>query len=84
MKKWNEEPGDWEDDDPVELVKNGDLIRLEHVPTGRNLHSHREQAPVTKRHHQVTGYGEVSIYLWKTGLMFSGFFLAVIFKESFI
>lgn len=58
VKKWNEEPGDWEDDDPVELVKNGDLIRLEHVPTGRNLHSHREQAPVTKRHHQVTGYGE--------------------------
>ncbi|XP_068203321.1 protein O-mannosyl-transferase 2 isoform X1 [Palaemon carinicauda] len=58
VKKWNEEPGDWEDDDPVELVKNGDLIRLEHVPTGRNLHSHRENAPVTKRHHQVTGYGE--------------------------
>ncbi|XP_042883958.1 protein O-mannosyl-transferase 2-like isoform X2 [Penaeus japonicus] len=61
VKKWNEEPGDWEDDDPVELVKNGDLIRLEHVPTGRNLHSHREPAPVTKRHHQVTGYGENGI-----------------------
>lgn len=59
VKKWNEEPGDWEDEDePIELVKNGDLIRLEHVPTGRNLHSHREAAPVTKRHHQVTGYGE--------------------------
>ena len=60
VKKWNEEPGDWEDEDePIELVKNGDLIRLEHVPTGRNLHSHREAAPVTKRHFQVTGYGEV-------------------------
>ncbi|CAL4078365.1 unnamed protein product [Meganyctiphanes norvegica] len=61
VKKWNEEPGDWEDDDPIELVKNGDLVRLEHVPTGRNVHSHREQAPVTKRHHQVTGYGENGI-----------------------
>ncbi|XP_063853817.1 protein O-mannosyl-transferase 2-like isoform X3 [Scylla paramamosain] len=59
VKKWNEEPADWEDEDePIELVKNGDLVRLEHVPTGRNLHSHREAAPVTKRHHQVTGYGE--------------------------
>ncbi|KAB7493705.1 Protein O-mannosyl-transferase 2 [Armadillidium nasatum] len=61
VKKWNEEPGDWEDEEPVELVKNGDLIRLEHVPTGRNLHSHREPAPVTKRHFQITGYGENGI-----------------------
>ncbi|XP_036340181.1 protein O-mannosyl-transferase 2-like isoform X1 [Rhagoletis pomonella] len=37
---------------------NGDLIRLEHVATKRNLHSHGEQAPLTKRHLQVTGYGE--------------------------
>ncbi|MCL4119094.1 UNVERIFIED_CONTAM: hypothetical protein GTU68_019371 [Idotea baltica] len=61
IKKWNEEPGDWEDNEPVETVKNGDLIRLEHVPTGRNVHSHREPAPVTKRHFQVTGYGENGI-----------------------
>lgn len=61
VKKWNEEPGDWDDDDdPVDLVKNGDLVRLEHVPTGRNLHAHREPAPLTTRHFQVTGYGEVS------------------------
>ncbi|XP_076034374.1 protein O-mannosyl-transferase 2 [Oratosquilla oratoria] len=59
IKKWNEEPEDWDDvESPVELIKNGDLIRFEHVPTGRNLHSHREQAPVTKRQFQVTGYGE--------------------------
>lgn len=35
------------------------MIRLEHVPTRRNLHSHREPAPITKKHYQVTGYGEV-------------------------
>ncbi|XP_043272755.1 protein O-mannosyl-transferase 2 [Venturia canescens] len=43
--------------DPV-LVKHGDLIRLEHVITRRNLHSHKEVAPVSKKHYQVTGYGE--------------------------
>lgn len=44
----------------VELLKHGDLVRLEHIQTKRNLHSHMEQAPVTKKHYQVTGYGEVS------------------------
>ncbi|KAK3595928.1 hypothetical protein CHS0354_032436 [Potamilus streckersoni] len=39
------------------LVKNGDLIRLEHITTKRNLHSHHEPAPITKRHFQVSGYG---------------------------
>lgn len=43
----------------VKIVRNGDLIRLEHVTTKRNLHSHKEQAPITKKHLQVTGYGEV-------------------------
>lgn len=42
----------------VEYVKNGDLIRLEHLMTHRNLHSHKEMAPITKRHYQVTCYGE--------------------------
>ncbi|BES91409.1 dolichyl-phosphate-mannose-protein mannosyltransferase activity [Nesidiocoris tenuis] len=44
--------------DEIRFLKNGDLIRLEHVPTRRNLHSHREPAPITKKHLQVTGYGE--------------------------
>lgn len=39
-------------------VRDGDLIRLEHVITKRNLHSHFESAPITKRHYQVTCYGE--------------------------
>ncbi|XP_019767604.2 protein O-mannosyl-transferase 2 [Dendroctonus ponderosae] len=41
-----------------EIVRSGDLVRLEHVATRRNLHSHKEQAPITKKHFQVTGYGE--------------------------
>ena len=43
-----------------ELVKHGDLVRLEHITTRRNLHSHKEIAPISKKHYQVTGYGEVS------------------------
>ena len=41
-------------------VRHGDLIRLEHVMTGRNVHSHQEPAPMSKKMYQVTGYGEVS------------------------
>lgn len=54
-KEYNEESGE------IEIVKNGDLVRLEHIPTRRNLHSHKETAPITKKHYQVTGYGEVRI-----------------------
>ena len=46
----------------VKLLRSGDLLRLEHVSTGRNLHSHKEPASVTKRHYQVTGYGEVRLF----------------------
>ena len=49
---------EWPPDvDPV-LVKSGDVIRLEHLSTRRNLHSHAEPAPLTKTHYQVSGYGE--------------------------
>lgn len=47
------------DNEDMELVRNGDLIRLEHVTTRRNIHSHKEMAPISKKHYQVTGYGEV-------------------------
>ncbi|KAG7237260.1 hypothetical protein INR49_032593 [Caranx melampygus] len=40
-----------------ELVRHGDIIRLEHKETTRNLHSHLHEAPMTKKHFQVTGYG---------------------------
>ncbi|XP_068194820.1 protein O-mannosyl-transferase 2 isoform X5 [Antennarius striatus] len=39
------------------LVRHGDIIRLEHKETRRNLHSHLHEAPLTKKHFQVTGYG---------------------------
>jgi len=54
IKKYNTE----DVSDQVEILKSGDLVRLEHVQTRRNLHSHKEPAPITKKHYQVTGYGE--------------------------
>ncbi|XP_052549374.1 protein O-mannosyl-transferase 2 isoform X1 [Tympanuchus pallidicinctus] len=42
---------------PVEFVRHGDIIRLEHKETSRNLHSHQHEAPLTRKHFQVTGYG---------------------------
>ncbi|KAH8281231.1 hypothetical protein KR018_000149 [Drosophila ironensis] len=47
--------------DKIQLLRHGDLVRLEHLMTKRNLHSHTEQAPMTKKHLQVTGYGENGI-----------------------
>ena len=43
----------------IELVRHGDLIRLEHITTRRNVHTHSEKAPLSKKQFQVTGYGEV-------------------------
>ncbi|XP_065371071.1 protein O-mannosyl-transferase 2 [Calliphora vicina] len=59
--KWLIKPYNKESFDNTQLLKHGDLIRLEHIATHRNLHSHNEPAPVTKKHLQVTGYGEQGI-----------------------
>ncbi|XP_017067631.1 protein O-mannosyl-transferase 2 [Drosophila eugracilis] len=47
--------------DKLQVLKHGDIVRFEHVATRRNLHSHGEPAPVTKKHLQVTGYGELGV-----------------------
>ncbi|ORX71974.1 PMT-domain-containing protein [Linderina pennispora] len=41
----------------VEFIKNGDIVRLVHERTTRNLHSHQVKAHVAKREWEVTGYG---------------------------
>ncbi|XP_016982471.1 protein O-mannosyl-transferase 2 [Drosophila rhopaloa] len=47
--------------DKLQILRHGDIVRLEHVATRRNLHSHSEPAPMTKKHLQVTGYGELGV-----------------------
>ncbi|TDH73019.1 hypothetical protein CCR75_003720 [Bremia lactucae] len=38
-------------------ISCGALIRLEHVPTRRNLHAHRYKAPLTTNHLEVSAFG---------------------------
>lgn len=45
----------------LRFIGNGDVIRLIHSQTGRNLHSHAVQAPVTKADHEVSCYGNLTI-----------------------
>lgn len=45
-----------------EVVRNGDIIRLEHMSTSKNLHSHNGfPAPVSNDQHEVTAFGEDGI-----------------------
>ncbi|POS87574.1 hypothetical protein EPUL_000864 [Erysiphe pulchra] len=46
---------------PIQLVNNGDILRFIHSQTGRNLHSHEIQAPVTKAHWEVSCYGNRTV-----------------------
>ncbi|KAI9504697.1 Dolichyl-phosphate-mannose-protein mannosyltransferase-domain-containing protein [Coemansia spiralis] len=48
--------------DTVEFIKNGDIVRLLHHRTKRNLHSHSVNALVSKRNWEVSGYGIDSTY----------------------
>ncbi|XP_069453274.1 protein O-mannosyl-transferase 2 isoform X6 [Ovis canadensis] len=57
IKKHNSNSDPLDPSHPVEFVRHGDIIRLEHKETSRNLHSHYHEAPLTRKHYQVTGYG---------------------------
>ncbi|PNS20465.1 Dolichyl-phosphate-mannose--protein mannosyltransferase 2 [Sphaceloma murrayae] len=46
---------------PLKYVGNGDVIRLIHAQTGRNLHSHQVAAPVTKSDYEVSSYGNTTV-----------------------
>lgn len=46
---------------PLSFVGDGDVIRLIHGQTGRNLHSHAIPAPITKSQYEVSCYGNITI-----------------------
>lgn len=57
---WGEPPLPSENDTvatPPPMLKSGDLVRFHHAETGRNLHAHKEPAPITRDHYQVAGFG---------------------------
>jgi len=49
--------GDFNDDRTVEFVNDGDIVRLAHKSTSRNLHSHNVKAPITVKENEVSCYG---------------------------
>ncbi len=57
--RWNEPEIDL--NAPIRYLQDGDVIRLKHSPTTRNLHSHPIPAPVTKLNHEVSCYGNETI-----------------------
>jgi dolichyl-phosphate-mannose-protein mannosyltransferase len=52
---------DFDQEAPLRYVGNGDVLRLIHAQTGRNLHSHQVGAPVTKADWEVSCYGNTTV-----------------------
>ncbi|KAG5220066.1 glycosyltransferase family protein [Salix suchowensis] len=47
--------------EPIRYLADGDIIRLNHPPTSRNLHSHTVAAPVTNLNYEVSCYGNSTV-----------------------
>lgn len=45
----------------TEYITDGMMVRIMHPNTGRNLHTHHVNAPVTKNHWEVACYGNLTI-----------------------
>jgi hypothetical protein len=59
LPTWEADPID--PDGEPRFLQDGDMIRLLHTSTQRNLHSHAIIAPVTKQDYEVAGYGNLTI-----------------------
>lgn len=53
--------GTFKPDDPVRVVRNGDLVRLLHGVSKHHLHCENQSAQMTPQHFQVSVFGEVII-----------------------
>ncbi|KAG0202701.1 Protein O-mannosyltransferase 2 [Mortierella sp. GBA30] len=58
IKRIQSDSQDYED---IQTVRDGDVVRLVHEQTKRNLHSHRIKAPVTTAQWEVSGYGSEEV-----------------------
>ncbi|TFK36464.1 glycosyltransferase family 39 protein [Crucibulum laeve] len=59
LPRWNEPA--YNPNDELRYLKDGDVIRLNHASTTRNLHSHTVLAPVSKLNYEVSCYGNETI-----------------------
>ena len=60
MPRWDEP--DYNPNSPeLRFLKDGDVIRLRHAMTTRNLHSHTVLAPITKLNYEVSCYGNDTV-----------------------
>ena len=55
------EESSYDPNSEIRFLKNGDFLRLNHVPTTRNLHSHSVLAPVTTLDYEVSCYGNQTV-----------------------
>ncbi|KAG0374929.1 Protein O-mannosyltransferase 2 [Mortierella sp. AD032] len=61
----------------IHILKHGDVIRLVHDNTGRNLHTHRIRAPITTTQLEVSGYG-----YWNQGDVMDEWVLEVVGEDA--
>jgi dolichyl-phosphate-mannose-protein mannosyltransferase len=57
----NRRDADYNPEEAPRFIGNGDVIRLIHAQTGRNLHSHEIAAPITKADREVSSYGNLTV-----------------------
>ncbi|NEQ27353.1 MAG: hypothetical protein F6K28_51790, partial [Microcoleus sp. SIO2G3] len=55
---WIVKPAQGQGDRSGQLIQNGEIIRLQHVLTGRNLHSHAGHSSPVTRQQEVTCFGD--------------------------
>ena len=59
LPRWDEPA--YNPNNPIRFLQDGDIVRLSHASTTRNLHSHPVPAPVTKLHNEVACYGNATV-----------------------
>ncbi|KZT23996.1 glycosyltransferase family 39 protein [Neolentinus lepideus HHB14362 ss-1] len=59
VPRWDEP--EYDPDGPLRFLQDGDVIRLQHASTTRNLHSHTIPAPISKLNNEVSCYGNATI-----------------------
>ncbi|KAG9045476.1 Protein O-mannosyltransferase 2 [Tulasnella sp. UAMH 9824] len=58
LRPWGH--AEYNPNEELEFLKDGDVIRFQHASTGRNLHAHQVPAPVTKENWEISGYGNTT------------------------